>query len=51
MILRYHELAREEVIEATGFYARVRPELGVEFLAELNAAIEAIRADPYLLNK
>jgi plasmid stabilization system protein ParE len=46
MILRYHELAREEIIEATGYYARVRPELGVEFLAELSAAIEAILADP-----
>ena len=46
MILRYHELARKEVIEATEYYAGARPELADEFLAELAAAIEAIVANP-----
>jgi plasmid stabilization system protein ParE len=46
MILRYHELARKEVIEATEYYARARPELAADFLAELATAVEAIVANP-----
>jgi hypothetical protein len=46
MILRYHELARIEVIETTEYYARQRPELGAEFLAELTTSIDAILAAP-----
>lgn len=46
MILRYHELARKEVIETTLYYARSRPELAAEFLAELTAAVDAILASP-----
>ena len=46
MILRYHAKAREEVIAAAAYYARQRPELGVEFLAELTLAVHAILANP-----
>src|SRR6476659_8138963 len=46
MILRYHELARKEVIEAVEHYAHIRPQLATEFLAELTAGIEAILATP-----
>ncbi|HJQ81208.1 MAG TPA: hypothetical protein VJ828_14705 [Lacipirellulaceae bacterium] len=46
MNVRYHSLAREEVVEATGYYARIRPTLGAEFLAEFNAAVEMIAANP-----
>jgi plasmid stabilization system protein ParE len=46
MIARYHESARQEIIETTAYYGRIQPELGVEFLAELNAAIEKITRDP-----
>ena len=42
----YHELARKEVIETTEHYARIRPELGAEFLAEFTSGIEAILASP-----
>lgn len=46
MRLRYHALARIEVIETAAYYARQRPELGAEFLAELTSAIDAILAAP-----
>jgi toxin ParE1/3/4 len=46
MNLRYHELARKEVIEITEHYARIGPELAAEFLAELTTGIEAILATP-----
>jgi toxin ParE1/3/4 len=44
--LHYHELARKEVIETTEYYARIRPELAAEFLAELASGIDAILATP-----
>jgi toxin ParE1/3/4 len=46
MNLRYHELARKEVIKAAEYYARARPELATEFLAEFDNAIQAILAEP-----
>jgi plasmid stabilization system protein ParE len=46
MNVRYHPMAREEVIDITAYYARIRPTLAAEFLAELNAAIELIAANP-----
>ncbi len=51
MILRYHALAREEIIEATEYYAGVRPELGDEFLAELRAATDSILANPLMFEQ
>jgi toxin ParE2 len=48
MIVRYHELARKEVIEATTHYARERMELGEEFLNEIDAAETRIAANPLL---
>lgn len=48
MNVRYHELARKEIIEATGHYGRVRAELGAEFLAEFATAIDAIQTNPAL---
>jgi plasmid stabilization system protein ParE len=46
MNLRYHALAREEVIQITEHYAGIRAVLGAEFLAELNSATDAILAHP-----
>jgi plasmid stabilization system protein ParE len=46
MIVRYHALARNEVLEATRFYAGKRTELGAEFLAEIDAAEARIVANP-----
>jgi plasmid stabilization system protein ParE len=46
MKIRYHALARIEVIETANHYAAIRPELGVAFLAELDTLIETIAADP-----
>ena len=46
MNVRYHALARKEIIEATEYYTRERPELGAEFLFELSAAIDKIAANP-----
>jgi plasmid stabilization system protein ParE len=46
MNFQYHELARKEVIETTGYYAHARQELAAEFLAELTSGIEAILATP-----
>lgn len=51
MNVRYHSLAREEVIEATGYYARIRPTLGAEFLAEFNAAVEMISVNPVIFEE
>src|SRR5438045_3642937 len=47
MKLHYHALARKEVLDTTGYYARKRPELATEFLMELTTGIEAILARPY----
>jgi plasmid stabilization system protein ParE len=46
MKLRYHELARKEVLDIKTYYRDIRPELAVEFLAELDAAIRQIKAEP-----
>ena len=46
MIVRYHELARSEVIEAARYYAGVGIDLAVEFLAEMDAAETRIDANP-----
>ena len=46
MIVRYHALAKREISQVTRHYARERPELGAEFHAELNSAIETIASDP-----
>jgi len=46
MIVSYHELASNEIVHATAYYAGVRFDLGAAFLAELNVAIEQIAADP-----
>jgi plasmid stabilization system protein ParE len=46
MILRYHDLARKEVIEAAEYYAHIRLELAAEFLSAFDKAIEAVLADP-----
>jgi plasmid stabilization system protein ParE len=51
MNIRYHALAREEVIEITRYYARIRPTLGIEFLAELNSAIDMIATDPLMFEE
>ena len=40
MIVIYHERASDEIAEATAYYARERPELGSEFLAEFNASTD-----------
>jgi toxin ParE1/3/4 len=42
MNVRYHELARQEVIEITQYYASERSELAAEFLAELASGVDAI---------
>lgn len=46
MKIRYHALARIEVIETANYYAAIRPELGDDFLAELDSLIAMIAADP-----
>ena len=46
MIVRYHALARMEILEAIGYYAGERHELGLEFLEEVTSAIEMIAANP-----
>jgi plasmid stabilization system protein ParE len=47
MNVRYHALARQEVIEATQYYAKVQPELGEAFETEFAAAVERIAANPF----
>lgn len=46
MKLRYHALARQEVIETAAYYGNLRPELGMEFLAELDATVALIESNP-----
>ena len=46
MIVRYHAMARRDVIEATEHYVNERPELGAEFLDELDTAEHLIAENP-----
>jgi len=46
MNVRYHALARQEILEVTKYYANVRPDLGNAFLAEFAAAVNRIIGDP-----
>lgn len=46
MIVRYHALARQEVIRATNYYAQVSSALAADFLEKFNAAEAMIAADP-----
>jgi len=46
MTIRYHALARKEVIAAAEYYAQERRELGAEFLEEMDAAERRITANP-----
>jgi hypothetical protein len=45
MIVRYHSSARQEIIDITRYYARVRRELGEEFGTALDAAISTVASD------
>lgn len=51
MIVRYHELARKEIVAATEYYGRIRRELGIEFLAELTTIVETINENPLLFEQ
>ena len=42
----YHRLAASELIDAAVFYEERRPFLGDEFVTEVNAARDRIRANP-----
>jgi toxin ParE1/3/4 len=46
MRIRYHALARIEVIDTASYYSAILPELGAGFLAELDALIDAIAKNP-----
>jgi toxin ParE1/3/4 len=46
MIVRYHELARQEVIDTIRYYAGLREGLGVEFRKELGGIVELISRGP-----
>jgi plasmid stabilization system protein ParE len=46
MIVRYHELAKHEVIETTKYYAELREGLGAEFRKELNDVVALITDSP-----
>lgn len=46
MIVRYHELARQEVIDTTKHYAELRDGLGAEFRKELDRIVELISRSP-----
>jgi toxin ParE1/3/4 len=51
MIVRYHSSARQEIIDITRYYARVRRELGEEFGTALDAAISTVASDPLRLEQ
>jgi toxin ParE1/3/4 len=46
MIVRYHALARSEVIDVAEYYSQQRPNLGEEFLGELDFYLGQIAANP-----
>ena len=46
MIVRYHELARREVIDTTKYYAKLREGLGAEFRKELEVVVDLISRSP-----
>jgi plasmid stabilization system protein ParE len=51
MIVRYHSLAKREVIEAAIFYEKERDGLGAEFLDELDKAERMIAGNPELFEE
>lgn len=51
MNLRYHELARKEILAIVEHYAAIRAELAADFLTELAVAIDAILAEPPLFEQ
>lgn len=51
MIVRYHELARQEVIEIAKYYGELRDGLGSEFLQELDNAVAIIEDNPALFEE
>ncbi len=44
--IRFHPSASEETNEAVAWYSAVRPELGRDFIRELEAALALLRTDP-----
>lgn len=46
MTIHYHWMARREILEATEYYAAIRPSLGVDFAECLESAIERVARDP-----
>ena len=44
----FHELAESELNEASAYYARARPSLGAAFVMEVQQAVEAIAAAPFV---
>lgn len=42
----FHELAEAELNDAAAYYARIRPELGEAFIAEVERSVEALSASP-----
>ena len=46
MIVRYHELAKREVIETTRYYAELREGLGAEFRKEPDNVVALIAESP-----
>lgn len=46
MIVRYHELARQEFIAVIDYYSQIRVGLGAEFRQQLDKAIDLIAQNP-----
>lgn len=44
----FHELAETELNEAAAYYAHARPGLGEAFVSEVQQAVEALVAAPFL---
>ena len=42
----FHELAEEELNEASTYYKKARPGLGEAFIAEVEQAVDALSASP-----
>jgi plasmid stabilization system protein ParE len=51
MIVRYHVLARREIIETAEYYASLRDGLGEAFLEEVGSAIDLIARNPFLFEE
>jgi plasmid stabilization system protein ParE len=43
----FHELAENELNEASAYYDRARPGLGDAFIAEVQRAVEALATSPF----